>query len=251
MMVGWIGIRTEYLIFGQFTSFSLTKISEFMDQNEKSIAESGLKKENKTGTNLHKVRSLLNSRILDHLINAFLIFASVFLAFWLNDFRQKQIQAGDSESAMEVIINEVENNLAILERWTPYHLEMLERLEELFAVDSVQFIEYFDPSVLVDDYKGIMREILTRHAEALINSPSIQFALEDRMDVIMIYQQQKYVENALQRLIEMSYERAAMNPDRVVETYRVFYAMLSDLYGQEEAMIQNYQMRLDRLKNRN
>ncbi|TVQ44697.1 MAG: hypothetical protein EA362_09705 [Saprospirales bacterium] len=221
-----------------------------MDESRKNLPKEALIEEGQLISKYPIKQWSLKPRFYDHFINAILIFTSVFMAFWLNDFRQKQIQAGDSERAMEVIISEVENNLATLERWVPYHLDMLNRLEDLFAKDSVRFLEFFDPSVLVDDYMGIMREILTRHAQELIKTPNVQFSLQDRMDIIMIYEQQKYVENALQRLIEMSYERAAMDLDRVEETYRVFYAMLADLYGQEEAMIQNYRLRLERLRSR-
>jgi len=47
---------------------------------------------------------------MDHLIQGLLIFASVFFAFWLNDYR---IQVGErraTQAAMEAVINEVETS---------------------------------------------------------------------------------------------------------------------------------------------
>jgi hypothetical protein len=173
----------------------------------------------------------------------------VFVAFWLNDYRHRQIQKNETAKALEAVITEVETNLDILQRWTPYHRDMITRLEELFSKDSVKYIPNFKPEILSDDYRNFMRDILTRHAWDYIHAQNIQFDLDTRLNIIMIYEQQKYVEISLTRLIEMLYQREVFDPEKVVENYILLYSMLGDLYGQEMAMIENYHYRLNKLKN--
>jgi hypothetical protein len=195
-----------------------------------------------------KKRFRISKDTKHHLIQAILIFASVFMAFWLNEYRLKQIQKNETARALEAVVDEVESNLDILERWAPYHKSMLERLEDLFEKDSVRHLAHFNPAILSDNYIGFMREILTRHAWDFIHAQNIQFDLETRLDIIMVYEQQKFVDKSLDRLIEMNYQRQTFDPEKMVENYQLLHSMLGDLWGQEVAMIENYRYRLDRIK---
>jgi len=190
----------------------------------------------------------LSAFALNNLIQAFLIFASVFLAFWLNDYRTSQIEKRETHKALEAVIKEMESNLGILERWSPYHLEMLQTLESLFEQDKIKDLVDFDPAILSTDYKGFMREIITRHAWDLVQSASLQMSLDTRLDIIMVYEQQRYVEDAIKRLVEMTFQRESINPERTEENYRLLFQLLGDVYGQEMAMIANYKYRLGKLQ---
>ena len=101
---------------------------------------------------VYKVKNRKFSRqLLDHSIQGLLMFASVLVAFWLNDFRQKQEEKWASRAAVESVINEIKQNLAILKTWTPRHGEMLERSEE-FIINSLDTAIIFIPGNFVKDH---------------------------------------------------------------------------------------------------
>lgn len=67
-----------------------------------------------------KIKSL-NQRLVDHLIQATLIFASVFLAFWLNEYLLEKNEIKYSEEIKNAILIEMKRNLSVLEEMEPYH----------------------------------------------------------------------------------------------------------------------------------
>jgi hypothetical protein len=55
----------------------------------------------------------LSERVVDHSIQGVLIFASVFLAFWLNDYRVQVGERRATQAALEAVINESGNTRAV------------------------------------------------------------------------------------------------------------------------------------------
>jgi hypothetical protein len=195
-----------------------------------------------------KFKYSLSQRALDHLIQAILIFGSVFLAFLLNERRINQHQTKETQKALKAIVSEIKTNLDILEKWAPFHQVVLENTHELLEDDTLQYLNEFNIDLVKGDSTSLMRQFITRHAWNYINSQNINFDLQTRFDVIMVYQQQEYVENSLQRLIDLLFERAMLDPEKKKENFIMFYQHLAELYGQEKAMIETYQFRLERLK---
>lgn len=187
--------------------------------------------------------------ILDHLIQAVLIFASVFLAFWLNDYRLKKIEKRTTRTAIEAVVNEIEKNKATLERWAPRH--------EVFIARAGQFIEQSLDTVQVfsSDYinqgQAIFQEIITYDSWDMIRQANIKMDLDTRLTINRIYRQQEYVENALNSLThEFFRERELFDPAKTRENYLIYYGLLSELYGQETAMIREYEFALKALKSK-
>ncbi len=198
-----------------------------------------------------KFKYSLSQRALDHLIQAFMIFSSVLLAFVLNEQRIKHHQRIETERALTSIIHEIENNLLILEKWSPFHQQVLQNTKGLLESDTLRFIKEFNTDVVIGDSTSLMRQFITRHAWHYINEQDINFDLQTRIDVIMVYHQQEYVERSLSRLIDLLFERDMLNPNKIEENYLLFHQYLGELYGQEQAMISTYQYRLQRLRDGN
>jgi hypothetical protein len=173
--------------------------------------------EKSNGTTRTRKRHLLgrwplNERVVDHAIQGVLIFASVFLAFWLNDYR---IQVGErraTQAALEAVVNEVETNRGILERWSPYHREISEKLEAQQLAGGTASGP-FNPYAFMDD-RGIFREILTYDSWEYLRQSDVRLDLETRLAVNRVFRQQEYVDNAGQAAVSFLSERELFDPAR-------------------------------------
>lgn len=174
--------------------------------------------------------------MVDHTIQGVLIFASVFLAFWLNDYR---VQAGEqraTDAALAAVVNEVRANRDILERWAPYHRDLSDRIERGLALGAS---EEFDPFQLIDD-RGIFREILTYDSRELLRQRDVRLDLQTRLAVNRVFQQQQYVDEAVRKTVAFLNDRALFDADRSQENRVLFYRLVTDLYYQQVAMIETY-----------
>jgi hypothetical protein len=190
----------------------------------------------------------ITDRIRDHFIQAVLIFASVFLAFALNEYRMSRVEKRQTREAIDALIAEMEQNKAILETYLPYHEEMMLSTERLLTKDSLQHMQYFEPATLVREYKGIMRDILTNQAWRYLNDQNIKLDIKTRIDITFAYQQQQFVTNSLDKVVGLLSSREIIQEDKLKENAFLFYLYIGDLWGQEEAMIDTYEYTLSKLK---
>ncbi len=196
---------------------------------------------------VYKVKNRKFSRqVLDYGIQGVLIFASVLVAFWLNDFRQKQEEKRTSMAAVESVINEINQNLAILNTWTPRHGEMLKQSEE-FLINSLDTATVFNPWQFRDG--PFMSEIITYDSWDIIRQTNPRMDLDTRLLINRIYRQQEYVDRALENLVgDFLNQREIFDPTKVRENYILFHMLIGNLWGQGEAMIREYEFALNALK---
>jgi len=186
-----------------------------------------------------------SERVSDHLIQAFLIFFSVLFAFWLNDYRNNQIQKEQSELTLNFVNTELKNNLKTLEYWKSHHKNIMNSTEELLT-NSSDSINTFQLDRLVNPDKGIFKAIITKNAHNYLqNTSEIDAALN--LELNRIYQQQLYVENALQDVLNFLKEREIYNEKMARTNYVIFNQLISELYYQEEAMIPSYKSGIEKI----
>lgn len=185
-----------------------------------------------------KTNASLRSRAADHLVQAILIFASVFFAFWLNDYRQDLSEKRATQAAIQAVANEIKTNKAVLNRWAPYHKEMANLIGKDLEEGNVAIIG-FDPNLYIGE-RGIFQEILTYDSWDFIRQTNIRLDVDMRIAINRIFRQQEIVERAIQSLVEFLWNRESLDPALAEQNLTIFYALVSDLYHQEEAMIYNY-----------
>jgi len=190
-------------------------------------------------------RLKLSQRISDHLIQAVLIFASVFFAFWLNEYRIEKNENQYSKQAQETVLKELKNNLRILEKWTPYHKVISDTTLQVLMT-QIDTISNFVPDRLYDSEKGIQREFITDYARHLINQ--LKMDLETKMLINRIYEQQKYVKTAFDDFFGLLKQREKHRENLVKENYILFYQFITEVYWQEKAMIEQYKIVIDKLE---
>lgn len=187
---------------------------------------------------MKKIKINISKRLADHLIQALLIFLSVFVAFWLNDYRHAQIEEEKSKLALEFVRTEMQNNLRILEDWTPYHAELVARTQNIIDKQKDTLI-FFDLAKITDSEKGIFRSILTRDASKFIDGDT---KMDQKVALLIVgtYEQQLYVENALKDVLDFLKEREIYDNEMAKTNYLAFHELISELHSQDMAMIEGY-----------
>ena len=193
-----------------------------------------------------KTNASLRSRAADHLVQAVLIFASVFFAFWLNDYRQDLSEKRATQAAIQAVANEIKTNKAVLKRWAPYHKEMANLIGKDLEEGNVAIIG-FDPDLYIGE-RGIFKEILTYDSWDFIRQTNIRLDVDMRIAINRIFRQQEIVERAIQSAVEFLWSRESLDPALAEQNLTIFYALVSDLYHQEQAMIYNYVKMLELLE---
>lgn len=195
-----------------------------------------------------KIPSLnLSDRIADHLIQAVLIFASVFLAFWMSANREKNQMNDATQKSKIAIIKEFEANQKILERWIPYHKELQLGLEYLL-VNQVDTISQFNPSLIQGYNKGIMQEIITTYASDFIKDNQLNFDIETKMLVNKTYQQHAYVDKAIRDITDDFFTKMELFEEKhIINNYNMFYLLIQELIGQEEALLENLKKTIEKI----
>jgi hypothetical protein len=189
----------------------------------------------------------LSDRVVDHSIQALLIFASVFLAFWLNDYR---IQVGEqraTEAVVEAVVSEVSANKAILERWAPYHRGISEALEARLRDGTDGDLgpsEPFRPQAYLDE-RGIFQEILTYDSWEYLRQSDLRLDIHRRLAVNRIFRQQQYVDEAVREVVDFLNSRELFDPGLALQNHVMFYRLMTELYHQETALLENYRRFLE------
>lgn len=177
-----------------------------------------------------------SARLVDHIINAILIFASVFLAFWLNEVRIEKKEVQNTQEAKFAILAEWKINKIIVERWNAYHEEILDK-EDSF-LENLDTIVLFDLDAIPGLDNGIQREIITSNGLALLDDEGISFDISTRLNINQIYEQQQNVNKATSKIIDdFLGERELLDPTLGRNNYALFYSLLRNLVEQENDLI--------------
>jgi hypothetical protein len=192
-------------------------------------------------------RLTVSPRVVDHLVQGVLIFASVFLAFWLNDYRVQVGERRATEAALDAVINEVRTNQAVLERWAPYHREIGDRMEARLLAPDAGTGEAFNPFEVMGG-RGIFQEILTYDSWEYLRQTDVRLDLETRLAVNRIFRQQEYVDQAVRETVVFLNGRELLDPERGSQNQLIFYRLIEELYHQQVAMLDSYGRFLERFE---
>ena len=179
----------------------------------------------------------ISKRVADHLINAILIFASVFLAFWMNDIRTERNEIELTKDVKRAILVQFKLNLIILERWAPYHEDIIKRGAEEF-LETIDTVSRFDLGLIPGLNNGIQNEILMTNGWVLIGDQQINFDIETRLLINQIYEQQRLVTEATRKITDDFLTQVELfDETKVKGNYLMFYSLLDRLCEQEKSMI--------------
>lgn len=196
---------------------------------------------------MKKLKFKLSTRLSDHLIQAVLIFASVFLAFWLSDYRQQQIENKQTRNAIEAVTNEILSNKGVLERILPNLRRTIEKTE-FFLTHSLDTVTFFNESYLNDNQLRF-NELLNDDSYMYLNQNNIYVEIDKRLLINRIYKQQDFVVSAINELVHFYKQRELFDSDKTTENYIVYYRNIREIQGQIDAMLREYDVAIKVLEN--
>jgi hypothetical protein len=198
---------------------------------------------------MKKIKLSISKRISDHLIQAVLIFASVFLAFWLSDYRQNQSEKQQVKNAIDAVVNEVSLNKGVLERLMPVLQSTVSRTEH-FLENSLDTVTVFNDYYLTANELRF-NELITDDSYQYLNQNNIYIAIDKRLLINRIYKQQEFVISSINELVQFYKQRELFDSDKTTENYIIFYRNIREIEGQLIAMLTEYENALKKLSSGN
>jgi hypothetical protein len=187
----------------------------------------------------------ISRRIADHVVQAALIFTSVFLAFWLSDRRQARVEEERTREAISAVVNEIRSNKGVVERYMPA-LERVVAPMEAFLERGIDTVTTFDvDSITHGDL--VFSEVLTYESWNYLERNDTRIALDKRLLIGRIYRQQRYVDAAIQELADFYKQREIFDTSRAAENHWMFYRAIKEIEGQSVAMLREYEYALGEL----
>lgn len=178
-------------------------------------------------------------------LEAGLIVFSVLLALFLDQAltERRELQAVDE--LVGHIAGEISENLVIVNKWLPYHESVIVKIDAHLASPELQKnlinktgINYF---VLMED--GFLQDFYSVSAWQLAMQSQMisKLDFDTKRKISKGYYSQEYVDGTLQRLIDFTFSRDAMDKAQLVHSLTLLRRLMQELVGQEYILRRNYQ----------
>lgn len=190
----------------------------------------------------------LSERIIDHLIQAVLIFISVFLAFWLSNYQKQQEALQVTNKAKAAVLAELELNHTTLKRNVAYYQEIYS-LRKDFLKDGLDTLQYFN-LVFIPGYSyGFEKFVLSTNSLSLANDARVNLPINYIVRINKIKEQIESVKISLDNLdtfLATEKKHGSMYTD-----YQKFYNLLGDLWGTGDFTVEQIEQTIQLLKQTN
>lgn len=173
-----------------------------------------------------------------------LIVFSVVLGLYLSERIEDRKNEKEAKKLMSRIESELKSNLKILDKWVPYHREIVAKLDSL--TNDEQFINDFiaDKSKLYGAFskQTLMGETPTSDAWDIVKSHplSINFDYDELLVLSRIYNQQEMTYEPISRLIELLLSPDLNARERARSNLKLFRDKLDDISKRELQLIDYY-----------
>jgi hypothetical protein len=149
-----------------------------------------------------KIKLNISQRVSDHLIQGFLIFLSVFFAFWLTEYRETQKDAETLEISIQYIASEMRYNHNRIESIFEYHTDLLTEIDSLRKLSDSKWMQLEGGDLT--NWKGLQTPLLRSTAyQTYLNSNiinNVEFDLAKSLT--RVYYTQSIIERLDNSLLE-------------------------------------------------
>ncbi len=193
------------------------------------------------------IKKFFKQNFVDYLIQAILIFLSVFLAFWLNQYQAIYKEAYMTNRAELAILKEMKNNLLILEILHENRLPLVIGKKE--TLGKLKAYKSFNQFKLAGHEKGFMRTVLSKSAISLINANNVNIDISIRQQLNKIYENQEVYTTAERKLFDEflnSFE--IKKSENTKASYLIFYSLLGDVWSKEVTLINSLKEAIEKLE---
>lgn len=172
----------------------------------------------------------LSERIIDHLIQAILIFISVFLAFWLSNYQKKQEALQLTTKAKEAMLAELTLNRKTLMRNIDYYQEIYFQRED-FLRNGLDTVHFFNLTFIPGYTHGFEKFVLSTNSLSLANDSRVNLPIQDIIHINKIKEEIESVKISIDHLDDfLAIEKKHDSTERTKDYHR-FYNLLGDLWS--------------------
>lgn len=182
----------------------------------------------------------------EHIIQAVLIFASVFLAFYMNKLSENFKTSKTKDVAIESIAKELHRNSEIIEAWYEKHSEIGNRINDIAIGknDSLKTEllkhEFLNMGILTNN-KNLINDILTSTAWETSKSTGIISEFETTQHLTYVYSmQQVLTEKTMMKILDFYFDMQSHNMDNLDAILIQYQLRFGELTGQEYLLRQLY-----------
>lgn len=178
-----------------------------------------------------------SQRITDHLINGILVFASVFLAFWLTDLREKKNTDLIVHNTLQSIADEmIQNQKAMIANYS-YHIKFYQKIDSVrkSSPDLLNEINGYQ----IKGWEGLRIPLLRSSAfqMALTSGVVKDMPVKTFQAISTIYNSQSMIENLNQTLITAALtEKGFFTLENIGHIFGLYVEMQPELLS----LYQNY-----------
>ena len=173
-----------------------------------------------------------------------LIVFSVVLGLFLSERIEDRKNSQEAAKLMSKLKLELKENKKILDKWLPYHKNLIDSLNILVKDD--QFVSDFinDKSRLIEVFymKSIMGETPSHDAWDIAKSHPlvINFKYEDLFAASKIYNQQEGTYTPLERLMDQFLDSGFNSKEKAKANLIIFTNNLEEMYSRENQLLYFY-----------
>jgi hypothetical protein len=146
----------------------------------------------------------IRESILNHLIQGVIVFASVFLAFWLTEVRENSKSEKEVEIALKSIALELSYNHDRITYTFNYHYKISKLIDSIENHNPVTFQELH--GFQLKGWQGVQLPMLRSTAYKTITNSGLisKLSFENQKSLADIYSVQKLIEDADNSIIELT-----------------------------------------------
>lgn len=174
----------------------------------------------------------IKESILNHLIQGVIVFASVFLAFWLTEVRDNRKSEKEVEIALRSIALELSHNHDRIVYTFNYHYKISQQIDSIANQNPDTFQELH--GFQLKEWQGVQLPILRSTAYKTITNSGLVSKLnfETQKSLADIYSVQKLIEDADNSIIELTINDLEFTKLRKVRHLSSLYIdILPDVVG--------------------
>jgi hypothetical protein len=183
----------------------------------------------------------LDTTIKNHIVQAILIFASVYFAFYINKLADDYKTIKRKNYAIESIRKELYRNSAIIDTWYEKHEKIKHRINDLVSGknDSLKTellkYDFLDLGILTNN-ESLMNDMLTNTAWETAKSTGIisEFGFETTQNLTYVYSiQQIIADRSIGKIVDFYFDMEAHKMDNLDAILIQFQLRFGELTGQE------------------
>ncbi len=186
----------------------------------------------------------MKKSIIKYFIQVFLIVFSVVLGLYLSDRIEDRKNEKNATKLLSKIKSELNENKKLLDRWVPYHGQIVNNLDSLS--NDEKFIKKFinDKSAIYEAFSEgtIMSDMPSNDAWDIAKSHPLVVNID--YDILLglskIFNQQKFTYESIPKLIDLMLSTEFNATETARPNLKLFKDKLEEIYGRELQLINYY-----------